>query len=128
MKKILTIVAFTLVFLMQGCGKDGEPVTVKYDNVVQVFMHTTSYYTIMFQDGKELKSINLQGYGVEGSLHIYNDVTEGSPMWAKVTIQKYLDREPDSFVEIHIHSAKEIGGGDYSSGKGSRGNTIPLER
>ena len=111
--------SFLALAFVAGCG--GPPVVTKYPKVVKVFMHHPGEYSFMFNNGGQLYTVSLLSEQTDYKL--IADVPDGQDMWAVVTRNPGIT--PNE-IEIHIHSATDVGGADYRSGKTSM-STTPLE-
>lgn len=106
----------------------------RIDNVARVLMHEPGYYSILVKE----KNNNLvcRSFGQYGrvSVKIIADVQSDQPMWAQV-FPNLIERDStfyplcnysekyDPYVEIHIHSGKDIDGAGWDHGKFGRGKT-----
>ena len=115
MKRLLTGMSF--LFLVIGC--ETRPDGSERLNVIRVFMHEPGDYSVMYQEGKEVKTLSLVCYrGVQ----VLADVPKGEPMYYEKTWKKH---ESARHV-IHVHSPQDIKGGGWSN-EDSHGQTIPIE-
>lgn len=118
---------FLVLMFLSGCSVAPEA-TLPFENKVEfvrIFYHTHNFFTVMsLEEKQELIIHHVQG-------KVFADVPEGKPMF-------YVDHfdpqhpnrsNPDWHTyEIHIHTPKEIGGGEYKSGKNSTGRSLPIEQ
>lgn len=126
MKKVLCVAAFFTMSFM-GCdeakeNKEETTKTEKLENVVRVFMHDSSSYTLACLDNstKEIimRYVKIEPYrspkfGFVGDVKIFADIPLEKPMWAE--IQRYYRGGVLSGIAliIHVHSEKNIDGGDW---------------
>lgn len=110
MKKLL----FATVLLLSGCM--GPTTPHKIDNVRRVFMHQPGHYSVLVQDGAELKIKDFPSHNTK----LIMDAKDGK-MW--VEGHKYNDQQLWSQVIIHITSEKDIEGGGFKLGKSPEGKT-----
>lgn len=127
-KSIAVCATLTLLMLfastLSGCGGNDTPTDLPYTRtveVVRVFYHTHRHFSAMEQTDKKLKVHNFYH-----NIEVFVDVPADKPMYF---IHKHLPQaaygEQDTY-EIHIHSPKELGTGEYRSGKSTH-QTQPIE-
>jgi hypothetical protein len=109
-----------LIFYYNAITKEEETTY----QVERVFMHTVNSYSFLIfdKDTKEIKSV---GFGE--CKKITADVELEKPMWIKVKKTSFRTGDDEYFVEIHIHSVKDINGGGWNRGKFGSGQTSVVE-
>jgi len=133
MKKVVLLL-FWLAVVLTGCG---DPVVheEKVDNVVRVFWHEHSSYSVMFKDpvtgGLHMRSFpkNICLRSGSAGIAIHDDIPLGEKMWvyAKIKREDFGDISPCiESLDIHIHSERNIEGGGWSHGKFGSGQTAVL--
>ena len=109
------------------------------DNVVRVFWHEETRYSVMVQkpESAEIKTISFPracwGRSKDnetrmiGNILILADVPDRSPMWV---FSKIRDANFDGCIElleIHIHSVKDVEGASWNHGKFGSGSTTVIQ-
>ena len=89
----------------------------RIDNVELVLIHKVGNYSLMvLKDASPELTPRL----IFGSTRIFMDVPPDQKMWA---VQRFYYSPDSASAEIHIHSPKDIAGGEWSDGKFGNGNT-----
>ncbi|OHA08014.1 MAG: hypothetical protein A3B29_03610 [Candidatus Sungbacteria bacterium RIFCSPLOWO2_01_FULL_51_34] len=116
------IAALLLVGVLSGC--DHIERWGRVDGIERVMMHSRSHFTLFIgsSDSAELKMLEVFPQ-VRGEVVIFRDVPASEKMWAEIG---YVSGEYPRGLKLHIHSAADIHGGDWQSGKQS-GSTNVLE-
>lgn len=127
-KSIGTCVMLVLLMLFAsscGCGGNDTPTDLPYTKtieVVRVFYHTCNHFSAMEQAGSKLKVHNFYH-----NIEVFVDVPADKPMYV---IHHHLPEagyvKQDTY-EIHVHSPKELGTGEYRSGKSGTRQSQPIE-
>lgn len=111
-----------------GCSSEKREFRV--DNVVRVFWHEDTRYSVHVQQGSA-NEIEVQTYLVscqERIVRIFTDVPAGSKMWlAGRHYSNWINGACFSYLEIHVHSTQDIEGGGWDHGKFGRGQTTVVE-
>jgi negative regulator of sigma E activity len=94
----------------------------RIDNIVRVFMHDNYTYSFYIEEGKSLKHIRIRhSVQIGKQVTLIQDVPSDKKMWAVVrTSGCWTD------LEIHLHSAKSVEGGQWEGHKVS-GRVIPVD-
>ncbi len=112
-----------LVIITYVCHPYVDPEVHRIDNIEQIMMHTTYQYTFLQRSGDELKMIKFKGC----SPKIVCDVPEGQLCYATYQLQKNkIDKDTKINLVLHLHSARDMSGGDWDYGKFGRGKTNVL--
>lgn len=122
--RILLLISLMLLFIA-GCGEPTKTESV-YKDIDRVFMH--SWNTVSFFRQKDDGSIEhkfLRSH-LRGDIEYFADVPKGEKMWAKETVIEG-SMETDIYVEIHLHSVDEVGGGEWDHGKQGSGTVSVVE-
>ncbi len=117
--------------LVQISFAENKPSSIIITNIVRVFMHQPGEYSVLYQEGIELKSfafysvnfhqpfqgLNVgRGQNLNIKVKIIMDVKEDEPMWAlaKTTGKgNWMNNTQDIEVSIHVHSQKDINGAGW---------------
>lgn len=122
---ICTLFAFVLLTTMTiGCcgGDSDQPYNGKINNVVKVFMHQSSHYSVMYEDKEILRTWD---FGNWAPVLIKKDVEKDAPMWVEYQGTKSEKYNSIKYkrITIHVRSADDINGAGWNRGKGGRGQT-----
>jgi len=102
-------------------------VEIKVDNIVRVFMHEPGAYNFLVSRNGILVPTENYRHSPQRVI-IMPDVSREQFMWARVY---YKEEEgygfPQAYLEIHVHSEKDIEGGGWNHGKFGRGQTVVVE-
>ena len=104
---------------------------MRVDNVMRIFMHERDYFSFMIEkDNPEIEIVTYRALDVR----IIRDVPRDKKGWLDLEkCRGALDSWPGRAdlsckkMEIHIHSEKEVEGGEWNHGKGGRGVTQVIE-
>ncbi len=130
MKPFFSLIVIPLLALLISCtGSVIE--TTKHTNVVRVFWHELSSYSILVKNGNELKTIPLPSRqcaainGLRGEgVRIFADVPRDADMWVTVDIPS--GETCFLALTIHVHSELDINGGGWNHGKHGSGQTTVI--
>jgi len=136
MRKVFVL--SVMMLLCWGCGvslirfEDG-PFEKRINNIIRVFWHEGTKYSFAVQEGTEVKTVTIQEVQekIEGSNHLWRpnvkiirDVPADKKMWAHArgVIKNNLGTKSRSYryLEIHIHSAKDIKGASWETQWGGK--------
>lgn len=101
-----------LMVVMIGCSSTPTPVAdiIEKKEIVRVFHHSERKYTVFMQEGTSIKQFTFEDNNIE----IEADVAEDKPMYMESIIGQYKHVKKRT---IHIHSVKDINGGDWQNGR-----------
>lgn len=126
---LLIVCLFFSVFIL-GCTKEKLGEVEKINNVVRILMHEPHKYTIMYRNGsnKEIESRIIMSHNIR----LFEDVLVDQDKWVSFApiVQRgghTSDYENSRQVEIHIHSAEDIKGGEWDHGKFGKGQTLVVQ-
>lgn len=123
MKNLQSLMLLLVCFVAVSCNCNRPDVIsekggVKIENVVRVMMNDTLNYTIFVDIGngrldQRQICVGFRVFGAPpaGKLQFFNDVPNNEKMW--VYLERYNRIGFWEHVDIHIHSAKNIEGGDW---------------
>ncbi len=125
------------LFVLLACGMDDNSTSksTRINNVVRVFMHTTTYYTLFTQEpGSEivgqtsLQTCDRSHDDDHPPVQIVTDVAEEELMWAEVaTVYAQADLDYLGLCTLHLHSFDEVHGAGWNNGKHGSGETSVVE-
>ena len=97
----------------------------RFINIVRVLMHETNNFTLIQQNGIELKELQFRRCK---SVQMLQDVPLGDPMWASYKLTYKNDRAYGELeLTLHLHSAEDINGAGWNHGKFGRGQTVVVK-
>ena|SRR3989338_1697846 len=117
------IAALLLVGVLSGC--DHIERWERVDGIERVMMHSRKHFTLFIgsTESSELKMLAVYPRFPD-DLVIFQDVPASQKMWAEI---RYADQGRYARgLKLHLHSAADINGGDWQSGK-QHGRTNVLE-
>lgn len=125
-KKLLVLFLVSLPLISIACSK-GQLTEETIKNVVRVFWHENSRYSVMIQepDSKLISTVNFPVCR-DVNISIIEDVPGNEAMWVRVIIRSgaYYSYDPCfELLEIHIRSEKDIEGASWNHGKFGSGRT-----
>ncbi len=97
-------------------------------DIVRVFWHEQRHYSFYIQkEGSQeinIKEIDVV-YNYDKSVKIFSDVPAGNKMWAKIKESRGRTgfNYYTVYLEIHLHSVKDVEGGGWNHGKFGSGQT-----
>ena len=123
-----------VVTLLIGCNCSNSAYTKmpdeKIENVVRIFMHEPSRYSIMIQDpnSSELKTMQFNLYNFCRA-KIVADVPKNEKMWIFLKSKKHNVNKDTYYTsfELHVRSAEDINGAGWNHGKFGSGTTTVIE-
>lgn len=101
----------------------------KVENIARIFMHEPGVYSFLIADKDGiLHPTDNYRYSPE-HVKMPSDVPKGKLKWAReyYALDPRWPQNPTRYLEIHIHSEKDIEGGGYNHGKFGRGQTSVVE-
>ena len=128
------LLALGTAILFIGCFFQPERIEEeKIDNVVRVFWHEGNNFSVMVKPSgtNRLKLIRFPEYHCDTDapgVRIFTDVESDKPMWvsSKVGFGGSV-KWCVYFVDIHIHSEKDVDGGGWNHGKFGSGQTSVIQ-
>lgn len=118
------------LFFIFGCAKEKLGEVQRIYNVVRILMHESHKYTIMYrgESDKEIKSKII----MSSDIRLFEDVPDDQDNWVAFTpiVQRGMNTSDfvnSRQVEIHIHSAENIKGGEWNHGKFGKGQTVVIQ-
>jgi hypothetical protein len=121
-----------LALLTIGCGMRIQE--QKINNVVRVFWHEYSRYSVMVKEpnSNELKMIEFARYSCPrddsgGGIHFYQDVETSKPMYINYKVMHRVGFGSCVVqLDFHIHSENDVEGSGWNHGKFGSGRTAVI--
>lgn len=123
MKRFLFLI---LITTLSGCAME-RMTQERVVEIQRVYMNEPGVYSFMYKNDNQ---IGVFGGGSTPYYHysIFDDVSEGKPMWVKIIQGVYPSGYVDEVrYEAHIHSVKEVEGGGWDHGKSGRGTNVVVQ-
>lgn len=112
-------------FFLSSC-EEKELAQEKVENIVRVFMHEPGRYSFLIQlsNSSVVTMRTFLLYNCETKFIM--DVPKNEKMWA------YIKRESDprvfrTFIDVHIHSVRDVEGAGWNHGKFGKGQTYVIQ-
>ena len=120
MSRLAACFLAVMILGLCGCEDQWEWVlfnTERINGVVRVFMHRPEEYSVMISNETDLE-LKLYTYYIDDNFKIFEDAPANGEMW--ILIKRYkrrADHDGDNvwirLAEIHIHSEKDVNGGEW---------------
>jgi len=93
--------------------------------VERVFYHEENDYSFFVRENNALTTtkFNVNNGYCDRTYQIFDDVSANEPMYVKILTYKTTQDDKIHKIEIHIHSIKEIDGGEWKKPKNRSGQT-----
>ncbi len=124
---LIVLLVIAMISISVGCDHKIEAVQI--NNVVRVFWHEGTRYSVQVREpgSTEIKTYVLHGYMCTGEPQIFADVAAENRMWVKYVMDRNWDLDCLQSLEIHVWSEADIEGGGWDHGKFGRGQTSVIK-
>ncbi|KKR15133.1 MAG: hypothetical protein UT43_C0006G0003 [Parcubacteria group bacterium GW2011_GWC1_39_29] len=124
---LIIFLVIVITSISAGCGHKIE--TVRINNVVRVFWHEGTRYSVQVREpgSTEIKTYSLHGHMCTGEPRIFTDVLPENSMWVKYVMDRNWDLDCLRSLEIHVWSETNIEGGGWDHGKFGHGQTYVIK-